>query len=172
MNEDSLRLKNWFWFIAVIFLAVGISFSLGIYFDMQKVDEVRKWPIQEGRLLTRFIKTVRGSNDQSVRYEYEVEGKRYEASTVSPNKFTQGESEFFQAKKEDGIKVMVHYNKLFPQEAYLTVSWDPFKGASIYYALSSLFFGIIFGALALTMQLKAGRSVQEKSEGEKVSDIE
>lgn len=172
MNEDSLRLKNWFWFIAIIFLAVGIVFSLGIYLDYKKVKEVQTWPIQEGKLLSRVIKTTRGSNDQSVRYEYLVDGKKYESSKVSPNQFTQAESEFFQTEKEDGIKVMVHYNKIFPQEAYLVVRWNLFEGTSIYYAISSLIFGIIFGAIALIMQFKKGSTSSGPEIPEENEEIE
>ena len=159
MDEDKRRLKNWFFFIAVVFLTVGAGFSLGIILDYQKVQAVQKWPIQEGQLLTQVIKTNKqGGVDQSVLYEYKVGDLTYKGSTVAPNRFTQGEHEFFRGEKNGRYTVMVHYNAENPIESYLIDRWEPFSGASIIYALASLVFGTIFGVIGMVMHKNGGKS--------------
>lgn len=186
MDEDKRRLKNWFFFIALVFLTVGAGFALGIIVDHQKIKAVQKWPIQEGRLITQVIKTNKqGGVDQSVLYEYKVGDLTYKGSTVAPNRFTEGEHEFFRAEKNGQYTVMVHYNAENPIESYLVDRFDPFSGAGIVYAGAALVFGVIFGAIGLLMQKNStdtgseldpatgpGQSNTDSSEAEDLDKIE
>ncbi|MBI1269926.1 DUF3592 domain-containing protein [bacterium] len=165
MDEDKRRLKNWFFFIAMVFLTVGAGFSLGIIVDHQKIKAVQKWPIQEGRLITQVVKTNKqGGVDQSVLYEYKVGNLTYKGSTVAPNRFTEGEHEFFRGEKNGQYTVMVHYNAENPIESYLIDRFDPYSGAGIIYAGAALVFGVIFGAIGLLMQKNSSGSGAESEE--------
>lgn len=159
MASESGKLTNWFGIFSSIFLVIGLLFSLGIWIDYTKIKEVQNWPVVEGLLVTQIVKTNRsGTDNQLVKYEYLVNGTTYEGRQINPNQYSDGNSNFFKVKKDDKVKVFVHYNAKNPHEAFLIVEWNPLDSTHIYYAISAIILSIIFGIIFLVCKIKSRSS--------------
>lgn len=115
---------------AMIFslVIVGVGVGLFIFANMMggEVRDVQDWPTTEGTLLKADTDRIRTGGEEKVvpklSYEYSVEGKKYESTSLEPGRRyydSRGEITRIVRPFEVGAKVTVHYNATNPSEAYL-----------------------------------------------------
>lgn len=108
----------------------SFAFCYGL-FCLFRIFALRRWKTTEGIVLESF-KTSRRENfqtleDAKVRYEYEVNGKRYQSSTIKASgdmsgdtaKRGQSDMDRLLAKYPAGSRVTVYYNPSMPRMACL-----------------------------------------------------
>lgn len=155
MNNEAPNLNIWFKVIGAIFLLIGLLFSLGIWIDYSKIQEVQTWPVTQGRLTMLYAKSSSmGQTNKLIKYQYKVNGQVFESSKINPNQYSQGKEDFFQIKKADHTAVFVHYNPKLPGQSYLVIEWNPFNSTHFYYAVSSIILATIFGIISLVVDIK------------------
>ena len=119
-----------------VLAAGGFAFPLGTYmlswgiFDLKRARASMRWPVVQGRVLTRSVEekrtfTRRGTQISYVpklSYEYEVSGQHYQSDVIQfglKDVSTREEAEQILGSNVAGKPVQVHYDPEDPQLAVL-----------------------------------------------------
>lgn len=111
----------------------------------------KKWPAVQGKITssgTAQMNTLQGgpAYAASVKYEYEVDGKKYNADRISMGQYGTGgggHAKAEAAKYPAGKTVAVHYDPQNPSQAVL----EP--GGAVFTSVFLLFFAVILAPVGL-----------------------
>jgi hypothetical protein len=135
--------------VGIAFLALGIAIVIAEVRRLQRARATAHWPRVGGRILTRSVhpgSMQRGDQAPDIRYEYEVNGQRYESAQLDvTGRFGGTPGRVAQAlmRYEPGQKVRVYYDPEDPSRAVLETSVD----ASLYFRIA---FGVVIAFLGFS----------------------